>query len=433
MCARTFLHVLWASPSKGWYPQIGWAPTPNPGIAIQMLKLARHTTDPKLAAKLRDQVHSVRAKNPNAADVNLALWAGGVEPALGGARSGAFGEMKSQRTDGAWGFEPDTPAREKLGPRGATNVGICTTNILAIASYAMLTRNPDAVRSLLKGLAAMDQFEIPAGAQVWECPLNEPDILAAAHAVQAELAGYLITGNRHYLRKAIHWAWTGVPFIYQWHPSDRKIMLGGDTPVFGSSFFTWAWMGRPVQWCGLAYANSLLELAPYDRSFDWTRLAASITHCGMQEQSTNAPNYGCYPDSYHLSSNQPFGPWLNPAIIVGNLFDILQGPFAYPNTVAFARGGTRWIVTTSAPCTGEVSGHSLKCVVSPHIGIITRMIVSPPGLNPPTRVLLDGEAAPKSASGGNGGSSWTWDIRDRVAIIRVNRNAPFHLVINETP
>jgi hypothetical protein len=430
LCANSYLNVLWRGLPAGWMPTTGWQPNPDPGICLQLLKMAQATSDSELASQMQQRVRSVvDAVHNNHGDVNLALWTGDVEAALATARNVAYAEMKSQRSDGTWGFDPDTKDRERLGPRGAANAGICATNLRPIAYYALVTGDPNAVQSLLKGLKAMEKFDIPAGGQVWECPLGEPDIYAAAVAIPVTLAGYQITGDRKYLDEAIHWAWTGVPFVYQWHRNDRPIMLGGTTAVFGSTFFTWSWMGRPVQWNGLAYAGSLLSLAPYDSSFDWKRLAASITHCGMQEESIDDPSMaGCYPDSYHLLSNKPADPWLQPAAILSNLFQLNEGTFAYPNTVVFANGHSRWVITSGAPVSGKANAGSLHLTVTPRKEIVTRMFF--PSAAPPSKILIDGQPLPE-VSPDEHADGWSWDAVDRVTLMQISSPNPFQLIISK--
>ena len=430
LCEETFLKTLWKGVPAGWEPNTGANPGPDPGITLQLLKLAKETSDSKLAEKMQKRALSlIDAVHNNRANVNLALWTGDVEAALANDRAAADAQIKTQRADGTWGFEPDTSERARLGPRGASNVGICASHLVPIANYALLTRNPEAVHALLKGLAAMDRFEIPAGAQVWECPLGEPDIYAAALAIPVTLAGYQITGDRAYLSKAVHWAWTGVPFVYQWHPPDRAIMLGGSTPVFGSTFFAWSWMGRPVQWNGLAYAASLLDLDPYDRSFDWKRLAASLTDCGMQEEATDNPlTMGCYPDSFHLLSDKPAGPWLNPSIILSNLFRVKEGRFAYPNTMIFSHGSSRWIVTSSGDANGGCSAKELHLTILSQPGMITRLIISAPAR--PSQVELDGHILQFSTAEENQ-DGWRWDAADGVVLTRITVPHTFHLVVRE--
>jgi len=427
LSAKCFMKTLWRGPDKGWKGQDNTNPAPNAGIAIELLKIANETNNPLIAVQAKQQVEEVMNRfHMNQGDVTLALWKGGVQSALNAAQGGAEAKMQTQRADGTWGFAPDTPEREKLGPRGDTNVGICSTNLGPIAAYALITRNPAAVRSLLKALKAMERFRIPAGAQVWECPLQEPDILAAANVIPEYVDGYLITGDKQYLRRAAYWAWTGVPFVYQWRYPNRAIMPGATTPVFGSSFFTWSWMGRPVQWNGLAYAHALLTLAPYDHSFDWTQLAASITHCGMQEQQLHSSSSnGCYPDSFHLLSNKPFGPWLNPGVIMNNLFHIKEGMFAYPNTIAIRDGSRRWLVTSGEPCEGEANHGEITLTVKPIKAITSRLIVSSPSR--PSSIELNGSPLKQVENERSGGSWWLWDATENVILIQVRSTAPFRL------
>ena len=120
-----------------------------------------------------------------------------------------------------------------------------------------------------------------------------------------------MTGKAEYLHQARRWALSGVPFVYLW--GDRPIMTYATTPVFGATNWTAPnWMGLPVQWCGLVYADSLLLLAPHDRTLDWKHLAQGILISGEQQQCPDGPTAGCLPDSFVLADQRRNGPMINP-------------------------------------------------------------------------------------------------------------------------
>jgi hypothetical protein len=108
---------------------------------------------------------------------------------------------------------------------------------------------------------------------------------------------------------------TGMPFVYQW--SDRPIMLYATTPVLGATH--WAapnWIGLPVQWCGLVYAEAIEMLSHHDATFEWWKVAAGITVVAEQMQYPDGEHIGCLPDSLELAS-QSRRPWdINPCATV---------------------------------------------------------------------------------------------------------------------
>jgi len=154
----------------------------------------------------------------------------------------------------------------------------------------------------LKGLDWLRKWRIPRGSQVWEIPLHAPDILASAHCCEAFLWGYRLTGDRSYLADAVYWAKTGLPFVYFWQTPEEGLepMRGGTIPIFGATFYSGSWFGRLVQWCGLEYAKALLDLAEFDDSFVWKRVANDITVSGWRQQQTKDGYQGLYPDSWGM-------------------------------------------------------------------------------------------------------------------------------------
>jgi hypothetical protein len=166
----------------------------------------------------------------------------------------------------------------------------------------------------------MDKFRngVPRGAQTWECPLHTPDILASAQMVRCYTLGYELTGNTNYLEQARYWAWTGVPFVYLVNPTAGAVGDYSTIAVFGAT--QWKapiWMGLPVQWCGLVYADVLYRLVRHDPKGPWKKLADGITVSGIQQSwpAENAELRGLLPDSFGLREQHRNGPAINPATV----------------------------------------------------------------------------------------------------------------------
>jgi hypothetical protein len=185
---------------------------------------------------------------------------------------------------------------------------------------AVFSGDRDLLDAAVQRLRAMDKFKngVPRGAQTWECPLHTPDILASAQMVRAYTLGYELTGDPDLLEQARYWAWTGVPFVYLVNPTPQPVGLYGTIAVFGAT--QWkapVWLGLPVQWCGLVYADSLYRLVRHDPQGPWQKLADGITASGIQQSwpSADAENQGLLPDSFVLRSQHRNGPAINPAAV----------------------------------------------------------------------------------------------------------------------
>lgn len=195
----------------------------------------------------------------------------------------------------------------------------------------------------LRCLRAMDKFRntVPRGAQTWEIPLHTPDILASAHLVRACTLGYELSGDRAFLEQAEYWAWTGVPFVYLTPPSAGPVGLYSTIPVLGATgWVAPVWIGQPVQWCGLVYADALYQLVRHDPSGPWQRIADGITAAGVQHTwpLTDRDRKGLIPDFYHLRAQQSDGPAINPATLLANALRLYGRPAAY-DFRAFHRHG----------------------------------------------------------------------------------------------
>lgn len=167
---------------------------------------------------------------------------------------------------------------------------------------------------------------VPRGAQTWEVPLHTPDILASGLLVKAYTLGYIVSGREDYLEQARYWAWTGVPFAYLVNPTEGRIGPYATIPVFGATNWVGSWFGRPVQWCGLAYASALHLLSEYDPQGPWRRIARGITAAGLEMAwpMEDADRQGLLPDFFLLESQLRDGPAINPGTTqahVPELFD----------------------------------------------------------------------------------------------------------------
>jgi hypothetical protein len=200
------------------------------------------------------------------------------------------------------------------------------TDLLEAAAFSGDRELLDAGLNHLRALGRFSQG-VPRGAQTWECPLHTPDILASAHLVRAYTLGYELTGDADLLEQARYWAWTGVPFVYLVNPASGPVGPYATIPVFGAT--QWqapVWMGLPVQWCGLVYAEALHRLVRHDPGAPWKKLADGITLSGIEQSwpSGDARLQGLLPDSFALRAQHRNGPAINPATVqacASHLFD----------------------------------------------------------------------------------------------------------------
>ncbi|KPJ64726.1 hypothetical protein AMK68_00755 [candidate division KD3-62 bacterium DG_56] len=317
--------TLW-DPASGWSHAVGWGHEPYPGFAALHWIDYLNSDDPAVRATLQQRVDT-------ALDLMVAWWGeGGVvntggihifdwpfpffkghlDAGLGNIAGQANGILATQEADGSWRWSGG-----EFGTPGETAIGLCASNAMRLLRHARLTKNRTSLAAGLKALAFMDTFVVPRGAQTWEVPLHTPDILASGHAAGAYLEGYRITADPHYLERAVYWARTGLPFVYFWQAENRRDAMHGATiPVFGASLWTWSWLGRAVQWCGLVYAFHLNRLSDYDNSMDWRAIADSITVSGTHQQRSD----GTYPDAFSLLDDTLHGVYINPEDIAKNVW-----------------------------------------------------------------------------------------------------------------
>lgn len=201
--------------------------------------------------------------------------------------------------------------------------GLTSRPVQDLLEAAAFSGDSGLLAAALERLRAMKKFSngVPRGAQTWECPLHIPDILASAQMVRAYTLGYELSGDLDFLEQARYWAWTGVPFVYLVNPTSEPVGPYATIAVFGAT--QWkapVWLGLPVQWCGLVYADALYRLVRDDPTGPWKRLADGIAASGVQQSwpSTDRAMQGLLPDSFVLRAQHRNGPAINPATLLAS-------------------------------------------------------------------------------------------------------------------
>ncbi|MBU6400158.1 MAG: hypothetical protein KGS61_07550 [Verrucomicrobia bacterium] len=382
VCRAGFLHTVWDARAGKWRHCIGWADTDAPGFATLLWWDAHVTRDLEGARQSRERVEMVardmvREGGPSLltspAACHILRWEfpfyyGYLPEALQGLAGQIQGLIQSQRSDGGWVYESGNAQQAELGQAGDSVLGTCAVRASLLARYARITGDSAARAAAERALGFMENFRVPRGGQTWECPMYEPDILAAAYAVAADCDAFEATADPRWLHDAVYWAETGVPFIYQWSMPGRSMMLGATIPVFGSTFYTHTWLAVPVQWCGLVYAYHVFHLAeilegtkavaatgsplPLALDFspaDWKRVVELITVSAMNQQFARGDRIGAYPDSVSRFEH-PNPPFINPEDILDNVL-LLRGQDPDIKTVRLTRGGRTVVISSGARIT----------------------------------------------------------------------------------
>ncbi len=324
--------AAWPKCRHAYYPDSPFHPAPaiDPAVYLRWLQ-----TQPLPAARKRAIARVIQQVVPSVASEHYLqqtvshirppvapLLFGDVGKAVAAARDAGHGLLSRFNEQGRVIYQA-APGQEDQGVTHFADHanGLTAPLVEQLLKYAMFSGDRELRTRGLALLDALMEYDntVPRGAQTWECPLHVPDILASAHLVKAFVMGYQLTGETRYLDRAKYWAWTGVPFIYLRDPASGPIGRYGSIAVFGSTMWDAVnWMGLPVQWCGMVYADALYDLAPLDGSGPWKRLADGITISGMQQNeplSGRRELAGLLPDSFEPRSQTRNPVFINPGTI----------------------------------------------------------------------------------------------------------------------
>ncbi len=338
------------------YP--GSPPQPVGDVALFLDWLAEQTRDSALGARLRVRAQAARALVPDN-DLNFAgighirtpapaLLYGHVEANAARAQQNGYALLSRFQPDGTFPYHAP-PGKPDLGATHfAPDANGLTAQVVAdLLQSAVISGDSKLLEAGITRLRGLDKFAdmAPRGAQTWEVPLHTPDILASANLLRAYTLGYEITGDPHLLEQARYWAWTGVPFVYLVNPTEGAMggMAGGGTGSLVGPYATIAvygatqwvspnWMGLPVQWCGLVYADALYRFAKYDLAGPWQQIANGITASGIQQtwpRDLDPARQGLLPDSFNLKSQSRNDVAINPGTLLVNALRLYNRPALY--------------------------------------------------------------------------------------------------------
>ncbi len=340
LCRHGFMVTVWDEETKKNRHCVGWPPGNSPGMATLLLMDGRAVAQGDEKKRVLERVKLIADQTlqeegapglTSSRNCHIMGWelpyhgsaqeqgARVLSASLAGMRSAAYGSLNSQEEDGGWGYYP-TAERRELGEPGTRVMGIAGRNAYIMAKWVAVSGDPVVEAGLRRALEHMEQYKVPRGAQGWECPILEPDILASAYAVRAYVWSYMALGEDRWLDRARYWARTGLPFQYAWDDGQHPGMRYASIPVFGSTFFRHSWIGLPVQWCGLVYAYGLQELMRFDRNDLWRKQVEGILASAVHQQwpMDNEKLAGSYPDSYGNWFTRRNGAYINPENIALN-------------------------------------------------------------------------------------------------------------------
>ncbi len=302
----------------------------SPFWAVQL----RRTAEESLAALPPGQLHHATVGHIRSPNATLLL--GDPLEGMQQAREVAQGQLNRLGPEGKLEYvrDPNRPdfARTHWSKEAS---GLAAPVVARALAEAAFSGDQTLIDQAIAQLRKLDKYTntVPRGAQTWEIPLHTPDILASAHLVKAYTLGYELTRDPKFLEQAKYWAWTGVPFVYlqpQFPVAEHQVGPYATIAVLGATHWdSVLWIGLPVQWCGLVYADALQHLNRYDESGPWNKIAAGIVLSGIQQTYPNGPHEGLLPDSFNLLGQSRNPADINPGTLQVPAMRLLGGRVCY--------------------------------------------------------------------------------------------------------
>ncbi len=445
MSREAYMTTCWDEEEKGWGHCVGWSPYPSGGM-LALLKMDQFLAVTPPNEELDNRIQTVYetildrygAKGlGNSAGCHVMTF----EPAffwgvsdfwLSSWHEEAQRHKQNQNEDGSWGFHIYREQQEGLGEEGEVVSGTISPTAMRLMRLARITADPVATQTGLKSLEALNRRSVPRGAQGWECPLASADIMVSAQAARANLDAYRITGEPAYLDYARYWARTGIGFHYLWYLQERPLQMYATIPIFGATFFTHTWRGVPVQWCGLVYAYALQELAVFDESHDWRKLAEGITTSALYQLLTEGPYVGTLPDSYGDYFLTAHGAYINPENIMTNLHALKGNSFNIRTAFVEERTPEATRISANADI-NDVKAKDGEIVfkVESKEGRLTEILIAPME-KAPKRVLNNQPSLPQRDSLFEQDYGWKYDSEHKALLIHVKHKNEKEAFVIET-
>lgn len=430
LLVRGATSTSWDAPKKGWRRLFGMDTCALTTSIVDLYESATLVSDPKLAQQARraaDEALSVQEGRT----LDLALRVGGLPRVLDALEKTAAERMRSQQPDGSWIYTESElaegglaglyapPDPKVIAPTGTKSQGITASRLADLMDYVLVSGDEVALKAAMRGLADLDRYAIPYAIYNDECPPS-PSLHGSYLGLRCYLAAYRLTGEKRFLERAVYWAKTGLPFVYLWSAGPQPVgsgcingvkrlypkgealfqnprrdpMLYGALYGYGSSQYMHHWYGLLVQWIGLVYAQDITELARYDSTLPWKRIAEGIVTSCLWQTADRAPYTGYWPDAFSVETWVPSGPWMSPEALLDTFLPCMCGRRLAADTVVL-RAGTQRAHLTSVATIGQptFAGNSVRFTLDAPGWPCCRAVVAP--VREPS-VVVDGRKLAKT-------------------------------------